>query len=253
MAILDFSTNALSVFKYLNEGLRRQSFELSLLNSRLNYGDISLPVSSVYRSSVMNGPLSAFWREMNYDRSLHDIPIGKLVRFSDKLASLKEFVWQFSISNAKIKQILRFVFMKPFINFNFSARINPLDKQIAEFDAANRDDKRMVFLGLERMKSHAPIEAIDPILSVFADRELTKSSMDVLLAHYEVLKNYTRVIFAEPSDPNLNVAFDKPELPNHNQYSLFIRQRYSEALELTRKFNELGENCRPQNSKVRAF
>jgi hypothetical protein len=47
---------------------------------------------------------------MNYRQNLHDIPIGKLIQFSSKLKSLKEFVWQLSNSNANVRRVLRFVF-----------------------------------------------------------------------------------------------------------------------------------------------
>lgn len=102
-------------------------------------------------------------------------------------------------------------------------------------------------LGLERMKSYAPIDAVDPILCIFADCELNKSTMTILLSHYDVLKKYAQAIFAKSDN---NGAFDSLELPNHNQFMLFIRERYTQALDSAKHFEQLGENCRPQNTQV---
>lgn len=119
--ILDFSTKALSAFNYSNENLRRQHVELYLLNARFKYGDSHLAVSrlsfkklnlllqfsSLCQSGVASGPLSLFWRQMNYNQSLHEIPINRLVHFSDRLQALKQYTWQVSNSASKIRELLR--------------------------------------------------------------------------------------------------------------------------------------------------
>jgi hypothetical protein len=104
-----------------------------------------------------------------------------------------------------------------------------------------------LLLGLERMKSHAPLNAIDPLLCVFADRELTKAAVSVLTAHYDVLNGYAQAIFGNIST---NPAFSRPALPEHNKYALFIRERYAHAMRTSKEFEKLGENCRPHNSQV---
>jgi hypothetical protein len=124
----------------------------------------------------------------------------------------------------------------------FSKHISTVNSQIADFGSNNKG-----FLGLERMKSYAPIEAIDPLLCVFADRELNESTMTVLLSHYDVLKRYSQTIFSESSN---NLAFDAPELPDHNTFILFVRERYARASKLTEEYRGLGENCRPNNMQV---
>lgn len=99
------------------------------------------------------------------------------------------------------------------------------------------------------MKSHAPLDAIDPLLCAFADRELTKSSMKILESHYEVLRCYTTAVFAD-SSPHANGLLSDHILPNHNRFILFLRERYEEAKKSVEECRNLGENCRPPNSQV---
>lgn len=188
---------------------------------------------------------------MGYQKSLHDIQIGDLVHFTEKLRTLKESVWEISRSNAKLHEILGFVLkvLNGFLIYTlFRRRIATVDNRIADFDAkcqSMADDA--LLLGLERMKSHVPVDAIDPLLCVFADREMTKAAVSVLTAHYDVLNGYAHAIFG---NLNQNPAFNRPALPEHNKYILFVRERYVEAMRMSKEFEQLGENCRPHNSQV---
>lgn len=123
-----------------------------------------------------------------------------------------------------------------------------MDARINQFDAECQSmTNESLLLGLERMKSHAPIDAIDPLLHAFANRELTKSAISVLSAHYDILNDYAETVFGNCLE---HAVLDRPILPNHNQYILFIRERYAEARRSSEQFEKLGENCRPHNSQV---
>ncbi|KAI6182875.1 Midasin [Aphelenchoides bicaudatus] len=232
--ILDFPAKALSAFHYLDTSLRQQHAEMYLLNARFTFGESSVPFSSIHQFGAVNAPVLKFWRHMNYRQTLHEVPIGDLIHFTSKLRSLKRSVWELSNLNSKVYDVFR-------------SRIATVDDRINDFEAKHQSmtDKAMLF-GLERMKSHAPLNAIDPLLCVFADRELTKAAISVLNGHYEVLNNYAKAIFGDGVE---NPAFNRPALPDHNKFILFVRERYIEAMRLSEEFSRLGENCRPHNSQ----
>ena len=157
-------------------------------------------------------------------------------------------------------QFSRFDFFNAY--FSFSENTMPTYAEIAQFEeesergphAAHIADgaPRRLKLGLERMRSHAPQDALDPVLREYAEREWTNAALGVLAAHRDVLQRYTSAAFAPSTsmDDDECAAFDVVELHCHTAFMRYVRERYAEINRRVDDLHALGELCRPPNEQA---
>ncbi|KAI6207833.1 Midasin [Aphelenchoides besseyi] len=232
--VLSLPIRSLCVFLFGDETVRQQLAKILILNTRVPYGDNSIPLVQLCTNGVTTGPLLRFWRHLDFRRSLHSVPIGELVDFTKKLQTLLVFIWRLSQCQGKLRRTI-------------CNSKDAVESEISEFTSLhqNKIDERPLMLGIERMKSHVPSDAVDPVLRVYAEREWTKAAMSVLTSHSEVLERYSMAVFGTSEWS----AFDSPGMANESQFMGFMRKRYADTLRSMDELRKLGDVCRPPNSE----